>query len=230
MFPNLTRDQVQLISFALFSTGAAILILGGWHSEMWRSVGISSMAGSIWFIMMQESILLTKVQNEMHTVLEKLSMRRENEIEELLYFLRDAKLRRAPWDSIEAASEYIQEIPFPAYVIDSGLRVSKINKSWSEVLGWDESIYGKSAIPLQCPEHWGELSIKITSAGDIGEQMHFSKYCYLSSSGQEIPGTVAIFIFPDQSGCAAIFYPDHMGIIKRKKIALESAISDIEAE
>ena len=30
------------------------------------------MAGSIWFVMMSESILLGKVQNEMHTVLEKL--------------------------------------------------------------------------------------------------------------------------------------------------------------
>ena len=215
MLHNFSRDQVQTISASLFVAGAAILIGGGWAHELWRSVGISFMAGSIWFIIMQESILIAKVQNEMHGVLEKLSIKREREIENLLYFLRESKLRSAPWDSIESASEYIQKIPFPAYVINSELRVSKINKPWKEVLGWDESIYGKSAIPLQCPEHWGELSIKMAGAGDDGENMHFSKYSYLSKSGEKVPGTVAIFIFPDRSGVAAIFYPDHMSIVQK---------------
>ena len=231
MFRNFSREQVQLISFALFATGAAVLIGGGWHNELWRSVGISCMAGSIWFIMMQESILLTKVHNEMHGVLEKLSIKREREIEDLLYFLREAKLRRDPWSSIDAASSYIQKIPFPAYVINPSLRVHKINKAWTEALGWsEEEIYGKSAIPIQCPKHWGELSIKMASSEDSEECMHFSKYCYISNKGSEVPGTVAIFIFPDKSGVAAIFYPDHMGVIKRNRLVYDSAVSNLETE
>jgi len=230
MFPNFSRDQVQLISFVLFVLGVSVLVVGGWHNEFWRSIGISGMAGAIWFIMMSESILLTKVQNEMHGVLEKLSIKREREIENLLYFLRESKISNQPWDSIDSASSHIQKIPFPAYVVNSELRVAKINSAWTEVLGWTESIYGKSAIPLQCPEHWGELSIKMSSAGDEYDHMHFSKYCYISNAGKEVPGTVAIFIFPDQSGVAAIFYPDHMGIIPRKESTYDSAIINLDSE
>ncbi len=214
MLPHFSRNQVQFISILLFGVGNAVLIGGGWHNELWRSVGISAMAGSIWFIMMSESILLEKVQNEMHVVLEKLSVRREREIEDLLYFLRDAKLRRDPWSSIDAATAHIEKLPFPAYIITPELRVHKINKSWTDTLGWDESVCGKSAIPLQCPEHWGEISIKLAAASDNKEWMHFSRYCFMSTNGKEIPGTVAIFIFPDLTGCGAVFYPDYLSIIQ----------------
>ena len=108
MFPSLSRNQVQFISAILFTLGVIVLVAGGWQLEHARAVGISLMAGSIWFIMMSETVLLGKVQNEMHCVLERLSMKREREIEDLLYFLRDAKLRRDPWSSIDAASTYIK--------------------------------------------------------------------------------------------------------------------------
>ena len=214
MIPYLPRHHVQIISLLLFILGGVTLICGGWNHELFRSIGISMMAGSIWFVMMSESILLGKVQNEMHTVLEKLSVKREREIEELLYFLRDAKLKRDPWSSIDAASLHIDRLPFPAYIITSELRVHKVNKAWTDVLGWDDSVYGKSAIPLQCTEHWGKVSIKLASAGDNKEWMHFSRYCFMSSDGKEFPGTVAIFIFPDLTGCGAVFYPDHEGIVQ----------------
>ena len=214
MFPNFSRNQVQLISFVLFHAGAISILAGGWSNEFMRAGGISLMAGSIWFVMMSESVLLTKVQNEMHRVLEKLSIKRESEIEELLYFLRDAKLRRDPWSSIDAATAHIEKLPFPAYIITPELRVHKINKSWTDTLGWDESVCGKSAIPLQCPEHWGEISIKLAAASDNKEWMHFSRYCFMSTNGKEIPGTVAIFIFPDLTGCGAVFYPDYLSIIQ----------------
>ena len=216
MFKPIPRKHVQAVSFLLFSLGAFILVCGGWQSELSRAVGISLMAGSIWFIMMSESVLLTKVQNEMHGVLEQLSARREREIEELLYFLRDAKLRRDPWSSIDAASTYIQKIPFPAWVITPEIRVHKINKAWTKTLEWDESICGKSAIPFQCTKYWGELSSILANAADQKDFMHFSKYCYLSKSGREVFGTVAIFIFPDMSGCAAVFYPDEQCVISKK--------------
>ena len=214
MFPSLPRNQVQIISAILFILGVIVLISGGWQLEHARAIGISLMAGSIWFIMMSETVLLGKVQNEMHCVLERLSLKREREIEDLLYFLREAKLRRDPWSSIDSASMHIKKIPFPAYVITSELRIRTINKAWTDILGWDESICGKSAIPLQCPKHWGEISIKLAEASDKKEWMHFSKYCYISNTGKEVKGTVTIFIFPDMSGCAAIFYPDMLSVIK----------------
>ena len=134
MLPKLSRDQVQIVSIFLFMVGIAVLVSGGWSNELFRSIGISMMEGSIWFVMISESILLGKVQNEMHLVLEKLSAKREREIEELLYFLREAKLRRDPWSSIEAASAYIDKLPYPAYVITPEMRIYKFNKAIKIVL------------------------------------------------------------------------------------------------
>jgi len=38
----------------------------------------------------------------------------------------------------------------------------------------------------------------------------------MSNDGKEVPGTVAIFIFPDLTGWGAVFYPDHLGVVKNK--------------
>ena len=88
MFSRFTRDTVQIVSFAMFSLGATVLLIhgSGWADDIARSVAISLMAGSIWFNMTCESTHLTKVQNEMHCVLEELSAKREREISDLLFF------------------------------------------------------------------------------------------------------------------------------------------------
>ena len=87
MFTKIPREQIRFLSALSFSMGALILILGGWKLEVFRATGITCMAGAIWLIAMSESILLSKVQNEMHCALEEFSRKRESEIQDLLYFL-----------------------------------------------------------------------------------------------------------------------------------------------
>ena len=43
--------------------------------------------------------------------------------------------------------------------------------------------------------------------------MKYSRYCYLNKEGEAIEGTVVIIMFPDMSGAAGLFHPDHMGIM-----------------
>ena len=64
MLPNIPREYVRLCSLLLFVLGAITITFVGWHDAYGRSIGTTFMAGSIWLILMSESILLSKVQNE----------------------------------------------------------------------------------------------------------------------------------------------------------------------
>ena len=213
MFPNLPRNQVQLISFLLFHTGALVLVLGGWDHELVRSVGISLMAGSIWFVMMSESILLTKVQNEMHRALEELNRKRENEIQDLLYFLRESKIAADPLSSMEAAQCFARKIQFPAMTMTKDFTIGVANKLMTNILGYKEGELNDCAghkindgfLMSTVSEFHGKLPEKDQKA------VH-SKYLYLHKSGERITRTMAAHQI-DEGGFFIVFHPGADDII-----------------
>ena len=236
---NLPRNQVQLISFLLFHAGALILIMGGWHNEMGRSVGIALMAGSIWFVMMSESVFLTKVQNEMQQALDGFSRKRECEIQELLYFLKQSQLSAGPFDSWEGAKDLCNKLNQPSFVMGATFNIIKANKGMTDLLGWSDGgldgiaghvINDNSIMPIV-----GE----ICTHPPHDEKIELSlRYVYLHKSKKRVFGLLSLRKIVD-GGFFMIFQPDEHCIIKDadlKKILsehngsgeYESAISESE--
>ena len=218
MFPNFSRDQVQFISLTLFLFGSIVLIGGGWQNELMRSVGISLMAGAIWFVIMSESILLTKVQNEMHGVLEKLSIKREKEIVDLLFFLRQAQLSADPLSSWQAANGFVEKIQFPAMTMSREFKIAKANDFMTNLLGYKpgelNGVAGHKINDAFLMSTVAEIHGKLP---DEDQNAVHSRYLYLHKSGTRITGTIAAWQI-DADGFFIVFHPDENSLIKENQV------------
>tara|TARA_B100000674_G_scaffold495682_2_gene523760 strand:+ start:770 stop:1420 length:651 start_codon:yes stop_codon:yes gene_type:complete len=214
MFTNLSRSEVQFISFAMFTSGAAILIAGGWNDDLGRSVGITLMAGSIWFMMMCEASLLTKVQNEMYTSLEKHRAKQERETEELLIYLKQSKLNSTPFKNHESADRFIKSIQLPAAVVDPGGAVLSVNAPLTESLGYGEEDIGQLCFAWHKPEPYGEYIQGIQQLLVEGKRFMYSRLSMIDKTGKENVGTVAIIFLDDMRSTVSIWLPDDRCILK----------------
>ena len=218
MFPNLPRSQVQLISFLLFSTGALIIILGGWHNELMRSIGISLMAGSIWFVMMSESVFLTKVQNEMHSILESLSIKREKEIDDLLFFLRQSQLSADPMSSWEATKNFVEKINFPAMAMSKDFSIAKGNKHLAKVLGYKPGeLDGIAGHRINDAVLMSTIAEMYSRPPISEKEAVHSRYVYIHRSGKEIKGLMCASKICNE-GFFIVFHPDNESIIQETKL------------
>ncbi len=103
MLPQIPRPYVQFISMLLFGTGAITLIMGDASIPEVRAAGIVLCAFSIWFVMMSESVLLSKVQTKMQITLEKFNRHREKEIARHMQKIEMISRNANPLHSIESA-------------------------------------------------------------------------------------------------------------------------------
>ena len=60
--------------------------------------GVAFIGISIWVMVISESFLLSKVQLEMQSALEDLNRRKEKEVEQVLYFLRQSSIAASPFE------------------------------------------------------------------------------------------------------------------------------------
>tara|TARA_E500000331_G_C17252683_1_gene711844 strand:- start:1659 stop:2294 length:636 start_codon:yes stop_codon:yes gene_type:complete len=208
MIPSIPREFAQAASITAI-IGSGISFFSG------DIVGGCLMCGlACWVMLMNESLLLSKVQNEMHTVLEELGRKRENEIKDLLYFLRQSKSLHSPWESIEGAKSYIKKIGFPASVTGADGFSIEVNDHLLNALGYDRKTFLKTAAPLFHREDlYGKYLQGIEKRLSSGEKFIHSRFSFLHKEGHEVPGTVAIVVLPDRQGAAAIFLPDNNSII-----------------
>jgi PAS domain S-box-containing protein len=208
MFSNIDRTTIQIVSFLFFVSGIITYFTLGFQ------VGGTLMGIGFYIVIMSESSLLSRVQSEMTMALEKLNKRRENEIQDLLYFLRESKISTRPFDSLEAASIFIERLPIASIVVNPNHSVHKINKTWTKLFGWtEEDLIGKRTEHFQCPESLGPVSVELVKSFVREDYVRHSKYCYLDKSGNRILGLMVCHMFKDQSGCLAMFYPDQNNIL-----------------
>jgi len=218
MFPNLPRNQVQLCSFLLFIAGALAICLGGWENHSCRSLGITLMAGSIWFITMSESILLTKVQNEMHKALESLNNKREGEIADLLYFLRQSKISADPMSSTEAAGNFTKKILFPAMMLTNDHKILQANQLMTNLLGYCcgelDNVYAHRINDIVLMSKIGELC----SAPEMSKRNSIqTRYVYISKQGKHVSGVMCATRIGEERGFFVVFHPDSHNIIQDVK-------------
>ena len=218
MFASLSRDQVQLISFVLFSAGAFVIICGGWNNEGTRAIGITLMAGSIWFIMMCESILLAKVQNEMHSVLEALSKKRELEVQDLIGFLKQKMIETSPLESWDGAKQFLSRIQFPAMVITSNHQIVKANNLMTDLLGYDkDKLNGTPAYMINLPILMSKIGELCAKPPHVNKSSMHTRYAYLHKSGKTITGGMDATLMVD-GGFFVVFHPDDNDVIGFKEL------------
>ena len=84
---NITRFQSQLLSMFFMMVGVLIIFFTNYFS-----LGVIIVFMATWIILMSESILLAKVQNEMQIALEDLSRKKEKQVEDILFFLKQSSI------------------------------------------------------------------------------------------------------------------------------------------
>ena len=184
-FPfRLEREYVQMLSLAFMAAGVFTVL-----DTSFFNLGTSLIAASLWVMLMSESILLSKVQNEMRSALEKLSLKREKEIEEVLYFLRDSAIAASPFTSVDGAKRLCKRMPFPAMVLTTNYQIIKANTSMHEALGWGAGeLNGISAHTVNDTLIMSKVGAWAALPENIDRQYIATQYVYLKKSGEKIVG------------------------------------------
>ena len=129
--PELTREQAQLLSVIAMLFGV-FLITTTQHIMS----GVSCVGFACWIMVINESILLTRVQIEMHRSLDHLANKRESEVKDLLYFLRESEIASSPFTSIQGAKRLCNNIHYPAMVLTSTHQIIVANSHMHRLLGY----------------------------------------------------------------------------------------------
>ena len=213
-FPfRLEREHVQIISLALMGSGIFAVL-----DSDFSVLGATLIAASVWVMVMSESVLLSKVQNEMRSALEKFSLKREKEVEEVLYFLRDSAIAASPFTSIDGAKKLCQRMPFPAMVLTANYQIIKANTGMHEVLGWREhELNGVSAHTVNDPLIMSKVGAWAARPENVGSQYVGTQYAYLKKSGEKVAGQMCA-VKIGLEGFFVMFMPTDHNVISLDEI------------
>ena len=209
---RLEREHVQVLSLAFMVLGILTIL----HANFFGGTALISI--SVWVMVMSESVLLSKIQNEMRTALEKLSLEREKEVEEVLYFLRDSAIAASPFTSVDGAKRLCQRIPFPSMVLTANYQIIKANTSMHEVLGWREhDLNGVSAHTVNDALVMSKVGAWAALPENADKQYIVTQYTYLKKSGEKIVGQMcAVKIGLD--GFFVMFMPADQNVVSTDEI------------
>jgi PAS domain S-box-containing protein len=218
MLPSLPRNVVQFLSLLLFGSGGIILIAGNASIPEVRATGIVLCALAIWIVAISESVMLSKVQTEMQSALEKFSKDREKSIAGHLSKIEMIAKCANPLNSIESACRHIrQNVTFPALVLrTSDLKIIDANPKIHDALGYEEDELIGTNIMTLSQINLGNV-VGQRCLGITGES-YFSRYAYNSKSGGEVPGLFATHRLLCGSGVIIAFFPDHMCVFSHDEI------------
>ena len=213
MFPYIPRNFVQFISLFLFGAGAIVIVAGGWEDTMSRAIGICLMAGSIWFVMMSESVFLGKVQAQMHQVLDTLSAKREAEIQELLDFLKGSKLASTPMDSWDGVKAMVTTLPYPAFLLSPSMEIIKTNDHMTDLLGYEQNALNGKPVYLINDITLLSHTANVARREEYIDKEHLSmRYMYMHKDGSGVVGSLHVIKVID-GAFFMVFHPDTNNMI-----------------
>ena len=219
MLPSLSRETVQFLSILLFGTGAIVLIVGDANIAAVRATGIVLCAFAIWFVMMSESVFLSKVQAQMHEALDALSVKREGEVQELLSFLKGAKLASSPMESADATAIFINDLPYPAFVMTPMMGILKANIHLTNLLGWESgALDGRPVMDINDKTVMSAVGAITSSARHIDKKELSLRYVYLHKDTTRIYGNLHVIKLPDGS-FFMVFHPDADNVVTDDDLA-----------
>ena len=214
MFPfKFEREHIQILSLASMIFGIFTVL-----STDFFNLGVVSIGVSVWVMVMSESVLLSKVQNEMRTALEKLKSEKEKQVEEVLYFLKDSSIAASPFTSIDGAKRLCQRMPFPSMVMTTNYQIIKANTSMHEVLGWrPHELNGVSAHTFNDVAVMSRVGAWAAQPENAERQHIGTHYAYLSKTGEKVLGQMCA-IKIGLEGFFVIFLPKAHNIVTAEEV------------
>jgi hypothetical protein len=181
--------------------------------------GVALVGISVWIMMMSESVLLAKVENEMRNSLEELSRKKEQEVEEVLYFLRQSQIAASPFESIDGAKKLCDRIGFPCMVVTSNHQIIKANNPMHVLLGWNKKeLNGKPAHAINDIVIMSRIGSLCQRPEHVDKDFMITKYVYVHKTGKRIYGQMdASKIGSD--GFLVMFHPEEDCLITYDEIA-----------
>ena len=213
MYPIIPREASQFISTLLIVT--AVYMMTCTHMVL---PGIALVGISVWIMMISESMLLSKVQTEMQSAMNVMSKKREQEVEDLLFFLRECKMINCPTESWEGAKQMVSSMHTPAFVMGPTFSIIKANKSFTDLLGWDhEALDGVSCHAINDPLIMSKVGqICTASEYENTKAMHL-RYMYIHKTGRRVFGTLDLTKIVDNA-FVVVFLPDDNIVVSQKSL------------
>ena len=210
----LNRELTQAIS--LFSMISGLFAATYYGYPMF---GVAFIGISIWVMVISESFLLSKVQLEMQSALEDLNRRKEKEVEQVLYFLRQSSIAASPFESIDGAKKLCQRIGLPAMVLSGNYQIIKANESMHNILGWKlGDLNGAPAYSINDPVVMSKIGEYAAGGAQIDENTITSNYVYTAKNGDKVHGLMNAQKVGIE-GYFITFYPEEQFVFSHDDIA-----------
>ena len=210
---KITREQAQICSIFSMTMGISLMLITPYLVGGVALVGIS-----VWIMMMSESVLLAKVENEMRNSLEELSRKKGKEVEEVLFFLRQSQIAASPFESIDGAKKLCERIGFPCMVVAPNHQIIKANKIMHDLLGWDKNeLNGKPAYAINDIVAMSKIGELCHRPEHIEKDFMITKYVYVHKDGTRIYGQMDAAKISN-SGFLVIFHPEENCLITYDEI------------
>ena len=217
MLPHMSREFVQLISTFLIGLGICIMAMRP-SDNVTMLTGCALIGISVWFLLMAESTLLAKVQSEMSTAMAASSAKREREIEELLYFLRESKVNSGPFETWEGTKDYVINMQCPAFLMGPALSILKANERFTDLLGWKPgTLDGVSSHTINDSLIMSKVGM-ICSSPQYAEMQEMAlRYLYVHKTGLRIQGTLKLTKIVDNA-FLMVFLPDESLLVGQPEL------------
>ena len=156
---------------------------------------------------MSESVLLSKVQNEMHVALEELSHNKEKQVEEVLFFLKKSSISASPFKSIDGAKGLCERMVAPSMVLTPNHQIVKANHAMHKLLGWTcPNLDGVHAHTINDPLMMSKIGEWAANPKNATKESITSYYVYNKKNGEAISGLMHASKI-DVQGFFVTFYP-----------------------
>ena len=209
MGASFKREHTQITSLALVGLGIFFILVTSNFP-----MGVAMIGLSCWVMLISESVLLSRIQNEMNVALESLRKKQEIEVKDLLFYLRQSELGNSPWSNIEAAKNHIAKLGLPAIITDSGGACLAVNSALTISMGYTKDFIGELCHGLQRADDYGEYVHGIAKNISKGKRFMHSRLVMRDIEGAWHKGTVSIIMLPDMRTAVGIWLPDKSGILK----------------
>ncbi len=216
MLPHIPREYAQFLSLSCMVGGIALFASGDVVG------GCVAVGSACWVMLISESVLLAKIQNQMQSSLDDLNRKREKEVSDLLVFLRDSQISSAPFDSMEGAKRLCAHIGYPSMVLSGNHQIIKANKLMHETLGWKtDTLNGVAAHFINDPAVMSKIGEVMSRPENLRRKSMVTQYVYLHKAGNRIHGQMdAHEISPTGSleGYFVVFHPESDNAVSKEEI------------
>jgi PAS domain-containing protein len=150
--------------------------------------------------------------------LEEFSRKKEKEVEEVLYFLRQSQIAASPFESIDGAKKLCDRIGFPSMGVTSNYQIIKANQAMHDTLGWKKNeLNGKPAHAINDIIAMSKIGEMCQRPEHVDKDFMITKYVYVHKDGTRIYGQMdAVKIGLD--GFLVMFHPEENCLITQSEI------------